>query len=360
MHFRCAFHADRFFVLNLCRAYALCRQARDGQFLRFAADGAASLKAYPEGPSGNCLLQVVAVGSGMVKLKTNHGTYLSLTRDSSVKAVATGRTGFRVTSEGGKYVFTHESGKFLGVSAGQVCGLEKRQQERPQQDITSDFTVVTITEGASTAAHIAAAPVALSKARSKPSAAVLQPAPAATDPFAFDPASAPVPGSKRIKKVDDIKSSDKVKSNEAKVAPIKRGVKAASPPPAVASTAADDSDDDKPFKFPRAAAAVCDATPPKPSKLTAPSLHAAAAPDASTARSRRGTAAADIPVAAAVAVPAVKRQRNKQPEPQPKVESSLAAAAELPPQKSRKSDNATPTKISEKSANSELPESFAL
>ena len=122
----------------------MCRQSRDGQFLRFAADGAASLKAYPEGPSGNCLLQVVSGVSGMMKLKTNHGTFLSLTRDSSVKAVATGRTGFRVMSEGGKYVFTHESGKFLGVSAGQVCGLEKRQQERPQQNITSDFDVVAL------------------------------------------------------------------------------------------------------------------------------------------------------------------------------------------------------------------------
>ena len=121
-----------------------CRQARDGQFLRFAADGAASLKAYPEGPSGNCLLQVVPSGSGMIKLKTNHGTFLSLTRDSSVKAVATGRTGFRVMSEGGKYVFTHESGKFLGVAAGQVCGLEKRQHDRPQQDLTSDFVVVAL------------------------------------------------------------------------------------------------------------------------------------------------------------------------------------------------------------------------
>jgi hypothetical protein len=122
-----------------------CRQARDGQFLRFAADGAASLKAYPDGPSGNCLLQVVTCGSGgAIKLKTNHGTFLSLTRDSSVKAVATGRTGFRVASAGGKYVFTHESGKFLGVCGGQVCGLEKRQHERPQQDITSDFTVVSL------------------------------------------------------------------------------------------------------------------------------------------------------------------------------------------------------------------------
>ena len=80
----------------------------------------------------------------MMKLKTNHGTFPSLTRDSSVKAVAIGRTGFRVMSEGGKYVFTHESGKFLGVSAGQVCGLEKRQQERPQQNITSDFDVVAL------------------------------------------------------------------------------------------------------------------------------------------------------------------------------------------------------------------------
>jgi hypothetical protein len=49
-----------------------------------------------------------------------------------------------VTSEGGKYVFIHESGKFLGVSAGQVCGLEKRQQERPHQDVTSDFVVVAL------------------------------------------------------------------------------------------------------------------------------------------------------------------------------------------------------------------------
>ena len=80
----------------------------------------------------------------MIKLKTNHGTFLSLTRDSSVKAVATGRTGFRVMSEGGKYVFTHESGKFLGVAAGQVCGLEKRQHDRPQQDLTSDFVVVAL------------------------------------------------------------------------------------------------------------------------------------------------------------------------------------------------------------------------
>ena len=126
-------------------AYISFRQARDGQFLRFAADGAASIKAYPEGPSGNCLLQVVSGGSGgLVKLKTNHGTFLSLTRDSSVKAVATGRTGFHVMSEGGKYVFTHESGKILGVVGGQVCGMEKRQHERPQQDITSDFGVVAL------------------------------------------------------------------------------------------------------------------------------------------------------------------------------------------------------------------------
>ena len=97
---------------------------------------------YPEGPSGNCLLQTVPNGSGGIKLKTKHGTFLSLTRDSCVKAVATGRTGFRVQYEGGKYVFTHESGKFLGVAGGQVCGLEKRQQERPQQDITSDFVCV--------------------------------------------------------------------------------------------------------------------------------------------------------------------------------------------------------------------------
>ena len=61
-----------------------------------------------------------------------------------MQAVATGRTGFRVMSEGGKYVFTHESGKFLGVAAGQVCGLEKRQHDRPQQDLTSDFVVVAL------------------------------------------------------------------------------------------------------------------------------------------------------------------------------------------------------------------------
>jgi hypothetical protein len=47
-------------------------------------------------------------------------------------------------SEGGKYVFTHESGKFLGVAAGQVCGLEKRQHDRPQQGLTSDFVVVAL------------------------------------------------------------------------------------------------------------------------------------------------------------------------------------------------------------------------
>ena len=103
----------------------MCRQARDGQFLRFAADGAASLKAYPEGPSGNCLLQVVGGGSGgMIKLKTNHGTFLSLTRDSSVKAVATGRTGFRVMSAGGKFVFTHESGKVIDVCGGKLCAVD--------------------------------------------------------------------------------------------------------------------------------------------------------------------------------------------------------------------------------------------
>ena len=111
------------------------RQARDGQFLRFAVDGAASLKMYPEGPSGNCLLQTVPNGSGGIKLKTNHGTFLSLTRDSSVKAVATGRTGFRVQCEGGKYVFTHESGKFLGVAEGKVSGLNLRSAN-------SEFDVV--------------------------------------------------------------------------------------------------------------------------------------------------------------------------------------------------------------------------
>jgi hypothetical protein len=340
--------------MNICRAYVLRRQARDGQFLRFAADGAASLKAYPEGPSGNCLLQVVASGSGMMKLKTNHGTYLSLTRDSSVKAVATGRTGFRVTSEGGKYVFTHESGKFLGVSAGQVCGLEKRQQERPHQDTTSDFTVVTIAEGASAATHIAAAPTAPPKPRSKLAAAVLQPASEATDPFAFDPVSAPVSGSKRINKVDDGKKSDKMKSNQVKAAPTKRGVKAPPPQPAVASAAPEDSDDDRPFKFSRAAAAASDSTPSKSLKMLAvPSTHAAVAPDgAATSRSRRGTA--DIPAAATEIVSSVKRQRNKQPQ------ADLAVAAELPPQKSRKSDNTTPTKTLEKSASLDLPESFAL
>jgi len=132
-------------IYHITQVSFCCRQARDGQFLRFAADGAASLKMYPEGPSGNCLLQIVSSGSGgFVKLKTNHGTFLGLTRDCSVKAVATGRTGFQVQCEGGKYVFTHESGKFLGVSGGQVCGLEKRQHERPQQDLTSDFVCVAL------------------------------------------------------------------------------------------------------------------------------------------------------------------------------------------------------------------------
>ncbi len=71
----------------------------------------------------------------MMKLKTNHGTFLSLTRDSSVKAVATGRTGFRVMSEGGKYVFTHESGKILGISDGKLSGFDTRTS-------ASEFDVV--------------------------------------------------------------------------------------------------------------------------------------------------------------------------------------------------------------------------
>ena len=101
-----------------------------------------------------------------MKLKTNHGTFLSLTRDSSVKAVATGRTGFRVMCEGDKYVFAHESGKFLGVAGGQVCGLEKRQQQRPNQDVTSDFSVVTICGGSSSAAVVASAPSTSAKNKS--------------------------------------------------------------------------------------------------------------------------------------------------------------------------------------------------
>ena len=123
----------------------MCRQSRDGQFLRFAADGAASLKAYPEGPSGNCLLQVVPGGSGMMKLKTNHGTFLSLTRDSSVKAVATGRTGFRVMSEGGKYVFTHESGKLLGVCDGKLCGVETRSADSEFEAVPGESKIVEAT-----------------------------------------------------------------------------------------------------------------------------------------------------------------------------------------------------------------------
>ena len=91
---------------------------------------------YPEGPSGNCLLQIVSSGSGgFVKLKTNHGTFLGLTRDCSVKAVATGRTGFQVQCEGGKYVFTHESGKFLSVTEGKISCIDN-------QSVNSKFDVV--------------------------------------------------------------------------------------------------------------------------------------------------------------------------------------------------------------------------
>ena len=118
---------------------------------------------------------------GFVKLKTNHGTFLGLTRDSNVKAVATGHTAFQVRCEGGKHVFTHESGKFLGVSGGLVCGLEKRQHERPLQDLTTDFTVVTVAEGAGAAAP-AAAPAA--SAGSKPKYAPQAPKSPQVDAYA--------------------------------------------------------------------------------------------------------------------------------------------------------------------------------
>jgi hypothetical protein len=68
--------------------------------------------------------------------------------------------------EGDKYVFAHESGKFLGVAGGQVCGLEKRQQQRPNQDVTSDFSVVTICGGSSSAAVVASAPSTSAKNKS--------------------------------------------------------------------------------------------------------------------------------------------------------------------------------------------------
>ena len=189
-----------------------------------------------------------------MKLKTNHGTFLSLTRDSSVKAVATGRTGFRVMSEGGKYVFTHESGKILGVAGGQVCGMEKRQHERPQQDITSDFGVVTIAEGATAVPHAAVLPTVAAKTKGKASAPVLPPAAAEDDPFAFDPAPPADISSKRPRKPAERKTSEQVKSLDAQPATTRRG-KTAAAGATVATAAADDSDDDKPFKFPRAAAA---------------------------------------------------------------------------------------------------------
>ncbi len=41
-----------------------------------------------------------------------------------MKAVATGRTGFRVMSAGGKFVFTHESGKVIDVCGGKLCAVD--------------------------------------------------------------------------------------------------------------------------------------------------------------------------------------------------------------------------------------------
>ena len=299
-----------------------------------------------------------------MKLKTNHGTFLSLTRDSSVIAVATGRTGFRVMSEGGKYVFTHESGKFLGVSAGQVCGLEKRQQERPQQDITSDFSVVTITEGASTAACVAAVATAPSKSKSKPTAArVEQPAAAATDPFTFDAESASLASSKRIKKAADYKSPDKAESHAVKAVPTKRGSKVASlAPAAAAATTAEDSDDDKPFKFPRSA----EAAPSKQaSNVTTSSPSAPVVSDVPAPRSRRAAAVTQLVAATKSAaaevstVTAPKRQRANQSEAQTTADAAAAVSGQLP-QKFRKSENSATMKAASHPGNSDLPESFAL
>jgi hypothetical protein len=261
-------------------------------------------------------------------------------------------------------VFTHESGKFLGVCGGQVCGLEKRQQERPQQDITSDFTVITITEGSSTAARPAAVPTlrakaahqaaGSAKAAEKSAVCTEQATEAEADPFAFHPAPTATIASKRNLATSVDPASKKRSKPEVTDVSTKRGRTSS----AVAPVASQDSDDDKPFKFPRAAAAksnaTADAAAKSPSKPPAVPAHppAAASPAELLRRTRKSASAAPVTTEAPV-----------EPALAPKLARSKEAAAvnfTTQEQKSAKSGSGAPGKKEATAGSVGLPESFAL
>jgi hypothetical protein len=285
-----------------------------------------------------------------------------------------------VASAGGKYVFTHESGKFLGVCGGQVCGLEKRQHERPQQDITSDFTVVTISEGTSVAARTAAVPSARAAVVSKVAAPAEPPSAGDNDPFAFHPAPASPVNSKRNRKPAHDHASKKVTKPDISTVPTKRSRASSSAnsdtsaPAVTASTAAaaaaaaavavasHDSDDDKPFKFPRAAPAKSDSKPIPSSKSpskppTSQPPECAASPLDVQSRSRRSAAA--VPISApALAGPGMvaKRARTTDRTNDSSAEPVSTAQQQMNP----KGSSEAPDKLAGKQDSLELPQSFAL
>ena len=262
-------------------------------------------------------------------------------------------------------MFTHESGKFLGVCGGQVCGLEKRQQERPQQDITSDFTVITITEGSSTAARPDVVPAlrakaahqaaGSAKAAEKSAVCTEQATKAEADPFAFDPAPTATIASKRKLATSFDHASKKRSKPEVTDVSTKRGRTSSA---AVAPVASQDSDDDKPFKFPRAAAAksnaTADAAAKSPSKHPAVPAHPpAAAPPAELLRRTRKSASAAPVTTEAPVEPALapKLARSKQ---------AAAVSLTTQEQQSVKSGSGAPSKKEATAGSVGLPESFAL